>query len=80
MIDCILTKYQQVDFTLRKNRKCNRFQNPYLEKNFDGTPLEPYETVFLKYTDTSDTQFNRRRGELYEKWMEDATKQNRSDW
>jgi hypothetical protein len=80
MIDCLLTKYQQIDFTIQQNRDCNKRTNPYLERNLEGTQIDPYEAVFMKYNDTPDTQFGKKRCELYEKWMEDVTKRNRSDW
>jgi hypothetical protein len=74
MIDCVLTKYQQIDFTLPRNRLCNQHKNPNIDKNLDGTPLEPYEVVFVKYSDLEFLQVSKRRGELYERWMEDTKK------
>jgi hypothetical protein len=80
MIDCVLTKYQQTDFSKINNHLCSQHRNPYTDWNFDGTALEPYEVVFMKYNETPDTQIGQRRLVLYERWMEDATKQNRSSW
>lgn len=80
MIDCVLTKYQTINFLKPHNRLCNQHRNPYVDNNFEGTQLEPYEVIFMKYSDTPDTQVGRRRCELYERWMRDATKQNRSIW
>ena len=80
LIDCVLTKYQTINFKEPQNQLCNRHRNPYVDYNLDGTQLEPYEVIFMKYNDTPDTQVGRRKCELYERWMRDATKQNRSIW
>jgi hypothetical protein len=80
MIDSLLTKYQKVNFKERHNQLCNQHKNPYIDNNLEGTSLEPYEVVFVKYSDLPYLKFPRKRGELYERWMVDSTKQNRSIW
>jgi hypothetical protein len=80
MIDCVLTKYQQIDFTQQHNQQCNQAKDPNIDNNLDGTPLEPYEVVFVKYTDIEYLQVAKKRGELYERWMEDTKQTNISVW
>lgn len=80
MIDSLLTKYQSVNFNEQHNRLCNQHKNPYLDDNLDGVSLEPYEVVFVKYKDQPYLQGPRKRGELYERWTNDANKLNRSMW
>jgi len=80
MIDSLLTKYQNVNFKERHNQLCNQHKNPYIDNNLEGTSLEPYEVVFVKYSDLPYLKFPKKRGELYERWMVDSTKQNRSIW
>jgi hypothetical protein len=80
MIDCLLTKYQEVDFTQQHNKLCSQYLNPYSDNNLDGTVLEPYEVVFMKYNDIPDTQRGKQRLKLYDKWMEESASQNRSNW
>lgn len=80
MIDSLLTKYQTLNFNEQHNRLCNQHKNPYLDDNLDGVSLEPYEVVFVKYKDLPYLQCPRKRGELYERWMEDTNKSNRSVW
>jgi hypothetical protein len=80
MIDDILTKYQGIDFNEDRNRLCNRHRNPYLNQNFDGISIDPYEVVFIKFSDFEFLSIGRERAQLYLRWMEDATKQNRTIW
>ncbi len=75
-IDCLLTKYQEVDFTLPQNQYCSQYRNLYTNLDFDGLTLEPYEVVFMKYNDAGDTQFGKERILIYEKWIEQAATQN----
>ncbi len=76
MIDCILTKYQEVDFNLPQNHYCSQFRNIYTNRDFDGSTLEPYEVVFMKYNDAPDIQIGKERLLIYEKWIEQAATQN----
>jgi hypothetical protein len=80
MIDSLLTKYQGVDFTAPHNQLCNQHKNPYLNDNFDGTSLDSYETVFIKFHDHEFLQVPRDRAKLNQRWMEDAQNPNRTIW
>ncbi len=80
MIDSVLTKYQKVNFNEQRNRLCNQHRNPYLDNNLEGTQLEPYEVIFVKYNDVGDVQVGKKRCQLYERWIEDTKKSNRSSW
>ncbi len=78
MIDCLLTKYQTVDFKQKHNQKCNNNRGPYFDNEFEGMSLEPYEVVFVKYNDLEFLRIAKRRGELYERWMQETKKRNPS--
>ncbi|CAF4844162.1 unnamed protein product, partial [Rotaria sp. Silwood1] len=80
MIDSLLTKYQHVNFSQPHNKFCNSNRNPFINKAFQGTSLEPYEVVFVKYNDFEWTKDTRERAQLYEKWMTDIKLVNRSSW
>lgn len=80
MIDSLLTKYQKVNFSDPINRSCNGIKNPYFNAGFEGTTLEPFEVVFVKYGDLSYAYQSRDRAKLYEKWTQDAKSINRTSW
>ncbi|CAF4010983.1 unnamed protein product, partial [Adineta steineri] len=80
MIDCLLTKYQTIDFTKPHNRFCNANKNPYNDKGLENTSLEPYEVVFVKSNDLVFLKDARDKGKLYQKWMEDVKIYNRSSF
>jgi hypothetical protein len=80
MIDSLLTKYQKVNFSELYNRGCNSNKNPYLDKGLEGTSLEPYEVVFVKYNDLETAKDTRDRAKLYQKWVADIKKLNRTGW
>ena len=80
MIDALLTKYQKVNFSSFNNRFCNTNQNPYKDKGLEGTSLEPYEVVFVKYNDLEFLKDARDKAKLYQKWVADIKKVNRSMW
>ncbi len=79
-IDSLMTKYQKIDFKESHNLHCNHDRIPYNDNDLEGTSLEPYEVVFVKYTDAEYLQISRRKGQLYERWKEDRNKTNRSSW
>ncbi len=79
-IDCLLTKYQTIDFSKKNNYQCTVHGNPYTDKNMDGTSLEPYEVVFVKYNDRESTTDAQERAKLYERWMEQVKTKNRTSW
>ncbi len=78
LIDCLLTKYQTIDFKKPENRFCNSNLNPYKDKHYQNTSLEPYEVVFVKFNDLVFLKDARDKAKLYQKWMEDVKKYNRS--
>jgi hypothetical protein len=80
LIDSLMTKYQKFNFKESHNQLCNQHRNPYIDNYLEGTSLEPYELVFVKYNDMGDVQIPRKRCQLYEKWIEDRKKPNRSSW
>jgi hypothetical protein len=79
-IDCLLTKYQTIDFSKKSNYQCTIHRNPYGDKNMDGTSLEPYEVVFVKYNDREFTTDSQEKAKLYERWMEQVKTKNRTSW
>jgi hypothetical protein len=68
-IDCLLTKYQTMHFSEKNNYKCTLPGNPYMDKMMDGTSLEPYEVVFIKYNDKEATLEPQEKAKLYQQWM-----------
>jgi hypothetical protein len=80
LIDSLLTIYQNVDFSSKGNYQCPIQQSPYDNKNVQGTSLEPYEVVFVKYNGREHTSDSYERGKLYQRWVEEANKKNRSSW
>ncbi|CAF2765890.1 unnamed protein product [Rotaria sp. Silwood2] len=80
MIDSLLTKYQHINFSEPHNKFCNSNKNPFINNAFQGTSLEPYEVVFVKYNDFEWTKDSRGRAQLYEKWNNDIKLVNRSSW
>ena len=80
MITCLLTKYHGIDVSKKDNFQCNIYGNPYTDKNMDGTSLEPYEVVFVKFNDKEGTYDAQNRAKLYQRWMEQATTKNITVW
>jgi hypothetical protein len=81
MLDCLLTKYQKISFSKKTDFKCTVYGNPYADKNLDGTSLEPYEVVFVKFADREMTFDAQERAKLYQRWMEQQTETtNRTLW
>jgi hypothetical protein len=78
MIDCLLTKYQTVNFKEPHNQRCNYNRGPYFDKEFEGGSLEPYEVIFVKYNDVEYLRIPKARAERYERWIQDAKKPSRS--
>ena len=78
MINCLLTKYQNLDFSKKSNYKCTIYGNPYADKNIDGVSLEPYEVVFVKFNDKESTTDGQERAKLYQRWMEQAKTNNKT--
>ncbi len=80
LIDSLLTKFQFIDFSPKLNHKCPIYGSPFMDKNLDGTSLDPYESVFVKFTGRVPTRDTYERAKLYQRWMEEANKKNRSSW
>jgi len=80
LIDSLLTKYQKVNFSDPRNRFCNQNNNPYKDKNLEGTSVEPYEVVFVKYNHLEIQLDARRKAELIQRWVKDTTSMNRTVW
>jgi hypothetical protein len=80
MIDSLLTKYQKVNFSDPRNRMCNQNKNPYKDKGLDGTSLEPYEVVFVKFNDLDFLVDAKEKAKLIQKWMEETKALNRTSW
>lgn len=73
-ISCLMKKYQDMDFRLEINQKCNYKRNPTFT-NVDGISLDPFEIVFVKIKhEFSQYQHNRERASAYEKWIYNCPK------
>ena len=77
-IDCIMAKYQGLDFSPGSNATCSILGNPYADRSVDGISLEPYEVVFIKYSDLNSASESQERAKLYEKWMTESKLNRRS--
>jgi hypothetical protein len=80
MINCLISKYQTIDFSKKDYHKCTIYGSPYTDKWVDGTSLEPYEVVFVKYNDKKLTTDAQERAKLYQRWMEEVKTKNRASW
>lgn len=78
MITSLLTKHHPLSFA--KKHPCLSADNPYTDKFMDGVSLEPYEVVFVKFNNKTATFDAQNRAKLYQKWMEQATSNNRTSW
>lgn len=47
-IDSLMLKYDGVDWRLKQNHKCNQRLNPGPQFMYDGTTVNPLETLFVK--------------------------------
>jgi hypothetical protein len=80
LIDSLLTKYQKVNFSEPFNRFCNGNKNPYKDGGLEGTSLEPFEVVFVKYNDLEFLKDARDKAKLIQRWVHDTKTFNRSVW
>ncbi|CAF1335153.1 unnamed protein product [Adineta steineri] len=80
LIDCLIPKFQTIDFSKKGNYKCPVYANPYADKSIDGTSLEPYVVIFVKYNDKGSTTEPQDRAMLYQHWMEAVKTKNRTSW
>lgn len=49
-LDCLLTRYQGVDWVQKSSWRCNERVRPDAEMTYDGVSLTPYETVFVPFS------------------------------
>ena len=49
-IDCLMVRYQGVDWQDERNWGCNGRQAPQGQFSYDGVTLDPYETVFVPHS------------------------------
>ncbi|CAL8465845.1 g5381 [Coccomyxa elongata] len=47
-IDCLMLRYQGIDWTNRRSWNCNARLNPYADYAYDGIGLNPMEVLFVK--------------------------------
>jgi len=47
-IDCLLYKYQDIDWTDKKNWNLNNNKHPSRRHTYDGIDIHPFEVVFHK--------------------------------
>ncbi len=80
MIDSLMTKYQKVNFSEPQNRNCNSNKNPYKDKELEGTSLEPFEVVFVKFNDLDFVKDAKEKARLIQKWRDETKKFNRTGW
>ena len=79
MITLLLTKHYPLSFS-RKSDQCIAGENTFTDKSLDGVSLEPYEVVFVKFNNKTETFDAQNRAKLYQKWLEEATLDNRTAW
>ena len=72
MVDCLMTKYQRLNFSASQNRICNFKSNPHLNNNIDGISFDPYEIVFVKFNYKRNDGIVPHRAQIYEKWVREA--------
>ena len=62
----LLTIYDTLEFSNKHHCKSPIGGNPYQDKNMDGTSLEPYEVVFVKFNGMEMTCDAQNRAKLYQ--------------
>ena len=70
-IDCLMVRYQGVDWLDVANWRCNAETDPLMEFSYDGVTLDPYETVFAR-VDKLLLQLGHPAAEAankYDQWM-----------
>ncbi|PNW75479.1 hypothetical protein CHLRE_12g528300v5 [Chlamydomonas reinhardtii] len=50
-LDCLMTKYQGLDWRDKANWDCNGRSSPQSDLTYDGISLDPYEVMFVKVKD-----------------------------
>ncbi|UJR20203.1 hypothetical protein I4U23_023334 [Adineta vaga] len=78
MMSSLMSKHQMIDFVKNGTYKCQVYENPYSDKSVDGTSLEPYDVVFVKYNAKKTTTDAQDRAMLYQRWIEETKTNNRT--
>jgi hypothetical protein len=69
-IDCLMAKYQKINFTAPQNHNCNSKSNPLVDNGIDGISLDPYEIVFIKLNYKRKDRLVADRARIYQKWIQ----------
>jgi len=80
MIDSLFTEYQKFNFSDPRNKYFNDNKNLYIGKILDDSPFEPYEVVFIKYSDLEYLKDAKERVKLYQRWIKETKIFNRTRW
>lgn len=70
-IDCLLLRYQGIDWRLRQHHKCNQRRNPIPEHAYDGISIHPLETLFIKVKSRFKEWDNVHSALQYSAWRDD---------
>ena len=73
-LDCLLTRYQNVDWTSPANWQCNKRVRPDIDLHYDGISMTPYETLFIPISSkiTLQRSFSAKIAHKYEEWMDNG--------
>lgn len=71
-LDCLLTRYQGVNWTSPENWNCNERVRPDMDLHYDGISVAPYETIFTRMSDSiAATRWtSAEMARKYEEWMD----------
>jgi hypothetical protein len=72
-IDCMLPRYQNVDWTDPNNYNLNRNLHPSRKNAYFGKSIQPYDVIFHKWHWHNEDNVNR---ELIEQYVEDVNNNN----
>ncbi|CAF1519032.1 unnamed protein product [Adineta ricciae] len=78
MMSSLMSKHQMINFSKNVTYNCQVYANPYSDKSVDGSSLEPYDVVFVKFNAKKTTTDAQDRAMLYQRWMEETTAKNRT--
>ncbi|CAL5224080.1 g6706 [Coccomyxa viridis] len=72
-IDCLMLRYQGIDWRNPINWSCNNKENPYADSLYDGVSVSPLEVVFVKYKQyLLDAGWsNAQEAAAYSRWMDE---------
>lgn len=71
-LDCLLTRYQGVDWAAAPAWQCNQRVRPDFEGHYDGISVTPYETVFVPVSEsTAAARWSATEAaDRYERWAD----------